>query len=404
MEHPAPPARRGGCRPYRSLMRAVSCTRGELSVVERPDPRPGKGQLVVQVLRAGICGSDIHARDHADDLEAVMVELGYADFMRSDTEVVMGHELCGVVVERGPRAGRGLAVGTPVVSFPLVRANGTVHLTGLSPMAPGAYAERVLAEASMTFAVPNGLDPAVAVLTEPMAVAAHAVNRSEVGRRDVAVVLGCGPIGLAVICTLKARGVRTIVASDPSAGRRELARRCGADVVVDPREDSPYDAEPRGYLTTAPGLLELAVGSMERLRLLPGWTHVYRVADRAGAAAPKGPVVFECVGNPGMIEGVLRDAPLSSRVVVVGVCMGLDSIRPAMAVNKEIDLRFVLGYTPLELHDTLHRLADGTIDASALVTGTVGLEGVADAFDVLGRAERHAKVLVDPASEVATLD
>ena len=84
-----------------------------------------------------------------------------------------------------------------------------------------------------------------AVLTEPMAVAAHAVNRSEVGRRDVAVVLGCGPIGLAVICTLKARGVRTIVASDPSAGRRELARRCGADVVVDPREDSPYDAEPR---------------------------------------------------------------------------------------------------------------------------------------------------------------
>ncbi|GGF50045.1 dehydrogenase [Marmoricola endophyticus] len=388
-------------------MRAVSCSHSSLSVVERPDPRPGKGQLVVQVLRAGICGSDIHARDHADDLDAVMAELGYADFMRSDNEVVMGHEFCGVVVERGPKAGRGLAVGTPVVSFPLVRANGTVHLTGLSPLAPGAYAERVLAEGSMTFPVPNGLDPSVAALTEPMAVAGHAVNRSGIGRRDVAVVLGCGPIGLAVICTLKAQGVRTIVASDLSEGRRELARQCGADVVVDPREDSPYDAGAehagRRYLSTAPGLLELAVGSMEKLRLLPGWTHVYRAADRAGAAAPTGPVVFECVGNPGMIEGVLTDAPLASRVVVVGVCMGLDRIRPAMAVNKEIDLRFVLGYTPLELHDTLQRLAEGKLDASPLVTGTVGLDGVEQAFDVLGRAEQHAKVLVDPASDVVEL-
>ena len=386
-------------------MRAVSCTQGTLSVVERPEPRPGRGQLVLGVLRAGICGSDLHARTHADDLEAVMVELGYADFMRSDNEVVMGHELCGEVLERGRSAGRGLAVGTPVVSFPLLRANGTVHLTGLSPLAPGAYAERVLAEASMSFAVPNGLSPEVAALTEPMAVAAHAVTRSEVGRRDVAVVLGCGPIGLAVICHLRARGVRSIVASDLSAARRDLARRCGATTVVDPAADSPYEAAGRGqrYLTTAPGLLELAVGSMERLRLVPGWTHLYRAADRLGAAAPKGPVVFECVGNPGMIEGIVTDAPLASRVVVVGVCMGQDRLRPAMAVNKEIDLRFVLGYTPLELRDTLHQLAEGTLDVSAMVTGTVGLGGVEAAFDVLGRGEGHAKVLVDPASDVVTI-
>ena len=68
-------------------------------------------------------------------------------------------------------------------------------------------------------------------------------------------------------------------------------------------------------------------------------------------------MIFECVGVPGMIDDVISGAPLFSRVVVVGVCMDKDAIRPAMAINKEIDLRFVLAYTPLEYRDTLHMLA-----------------------------------------------
>ena len=73
--------------------------------------------------------------------------------------------------------------------------------------------------------VPNGLGPDVAALTEPMAVAWHAVRRGEVGKRDVAIVIGCGPVGLGVILMLKAKGVRTVVASDYSPGRRALADR-----------------------------------------------------------------------------------------------------------------------------------------------------------------------------------
>jgi threonine dehydrogenase-like Zn-dependent dehydrogenase len=254
----------------------------------------------------------------------------------------------------------------------------------------------------MSFVVPNGLSPEVAVLTEPMAVALHAVNKSSVARRDVAIVLGCGPVGLAVICWLKARGVRTIVASDLSAGRRALATRCGADVVVDPAEESPYAVASAKHVTTAPDLFRLAVGSMDQLRRVPGWRHVFRVADALGAATPTGPVVFECVGVPGMIESVVSAAPMGSRVVVVGVCMGGDSFRPAMAINKELDLRFVLCYSPLEFRDTLHALADGEVDASALVTGTVGLDGVVNAFEALGDPEAHAKILIDPASGLTT--
>ena len=380
-------------------MKAVSCERGTLSVVDLPDPRPTEGQLVLDVRACGICGSDLHAKDHADELTDVMAEIGYRDFMRGDTPTVMGHEFAGVIAGRGAKSPKALKEGMTVVSFPLVRSHGAVQLTGLSPLAPGAYAEQVLVEASLTFPVPNGLSVDRAAMTEPMSVALHAVRRSEIKKGDTAIVIGCGPVGLAVICQLKARGVTTVVASDLCAGRRALAHRCGADIVADPAVDSPYEkAASKGVLTNIPDLYELALDTMGKLRKLPGWSHIYRAADATGAAGPKRPVIFECVGVPGMIDGVLAAAPLSSRVIVVGVCMGTDKIRPTLALSKEIDVRFVFGYTPLEFYDTLHMLADGKLDASPLLTGKVGLGGVAAAFAALGDPDRHAKILIDPRS------
>lgn len=379
-------------------MRAVSCLRGELSVVDLPDPKPADNQLLLDVVRCGICGSDLHARHHADDLAEVMTAVGYDHSILSDTPFVFGHEFCGQVVGRGRKAGKQFAEGTTVVSFPLLRADQGVHLTGLSPKANGAYAEQVLAEGAMSFVVPNGLDPATAALTEPMAIGLHAVHRSDITKRDLAIVIGCGPVGLAIICHLKANGVETIVASDFSAGRRALAQRCGATTVVDPAEGSPYDVarSRKGVVTSGTDLYEFAVSAMERLRRLPGWSHVYRLADTLGATAAKRPVIFECVGVPGVIDAILTAAPFNSRVVVAGVCMGTDTFRPTMAIGKEIDLRFVFGSTPLEFRDTLHLLADGKVDASALVTGTVGLHGVGAAFDALGDPDIHAKILIDP--------
>ena len=70
--------------PEAEFVKAVSCEHGRLSVVDLPDPRPGEGQLVLDVRACGICGSDLHAKDHADELTDVMVEIGYRDFMRGD--------------------------------------------------------------------------------------------------------------------------------------------------------------------------------------------------------------------------------------------------------------------------------------------------------------------------------
>jgi threonine dehydrogenase-like Zn-dependent dehydrogenase len=193
--------------------------------------------------------------------------------------------------------------------------------------------------------------------------------------------------------------VRTVVASDYSRARRALATRCGADIVVDPAEGSPFTAATgHGHLETAPQAFDLALDTREKLGRLPiGWWHVWRLGEKLGAA-PKHPVIFECVGVPGVIESIIDGAPLFSRVVVVGVCVGSDTFRPAMAINKEIDLRFVIGYTPLEFRDTLHMLADGDVDPRPLVTGEVGLDGVDAAFAALADPEQHAKILIDPRS------
>jgi threonine dehydrogenase-like Zn-dependent dehydrogenase len=143
------------------------------------------------------------------------------------------------------------------------------------------------------------------------------------------------------------------------------------------------------------------MGKLRKVPMLP-WARVLRAAEAAGAT-PSGPVVFECVGVPGIIDQVINAAPLATRVVVVGVCMQPDTIRPAMAINKEIELRFVFAYQPHEFHETLQLIASGTVDPTPLITGTVGLDGVADAFEVLADPEKHAKILIDPASSVAAV-
>lgn len=383
-------------------MRAVTCHQSKLEVAEVADLTPARGQLLLDVERCGICGSDLHARTHGDETARDVAELGYDGFMRSDQHVVMGHEFVGTVADYGPRTKKAWPVGTRVVALPVLKTDGRIHLTGLSEEAPGGYGEQVLAQQAMTFRVPDNVSVEAAALTEPMAVALHAVRKGKVGPKDVAVVLGCGPIGLAVILMLKASGVRHVIASDFSAGRRAFAEQCGADVVVDPAVESPWSSfEDSRYLTNPVALAEVGIDAMAKLRAVPmlPWAQVMRAAEKAGAT-PRGPVVFECVGVPGMIEHAISSAPLLTRIVVVGVCMGADSFRPSMAINKEVELRFAFAYDPAEFHQTLQWIASGKVDVLPLVTGTVGLGGVAAAFAALGDPERHAKILIDPSSDL----
>ena len=97
-----------------------------------------------------------------------------------------------------------------------------------------------------------------------------------------------------------------------------------------------------------------------------------------------------------MIQQVFEAAPRDARVIVAGVCMESDRIEPLFAILKELSVQFVLAYTPQEFAHALKLLAEGAVDAEALVTAKVGLEGVKAAFEELANPERHTKILVEP--------
>jgi threonine dehydrogenase-like Zn-dependent dehydrogenase len=225
--------------------------------------------------------------------------------------------------------------------------------------------------------VPDSLPTELAALTEPLAVGEHAVELADLAPGQPCLVVGCGPVGLAVIAALKGRGHGPVLAADFSPTRRRLAEALGADEVIDPAVESPHDRW-------------AAFG-------------VFRtVMERAGAAMlgaeVTDPVVFEAVGVPGMLQSLIAESPPHSRIVVVGVCMHSDSIEPFMAVAKEMELRFSFGYTPAEFAATLARLgsAEGVRGASQLVTASVGLEGAPGAFETLRSPGEHGKILVRP--------
>jgi threonine dehydrogenase-like Zn-dependent dehydrogenase len=110
------------------------------------------------------------------------------------------------------------------------------------------------------------------------------------------------------------------------------------------------------------------------------------------------PVVFECVGAPGVLQSVIEGCPLKAQIIVAGVCMETDRIEPSLAINKQLDLRFVLGYQPDEFAQTLGDIAEGRINVEPLITAKVGLDGVAQAFVDLGNPETNVKILVDPSA------
>src|SRR5689334_2754582 len=101
-------------------MRAVVCQHAELRVEDVEEPTPSKGQVRIEVLRCGICGSDLHARHGIDEWASLADRLGYDRFGRSSEPVVFGHEFSGAVAEYGPGCKREVTTGAPVVALPLI--------------------------------------------------------------------------------------------------------------------------------------------------------------------------------------------------------------------------------------------------------------------------------------------
>jgi threonine dehydrogenase-like Zn-dependent dehydrogenase len=355
-------------------MRAAVTRGGQLVVGDVADPVPGPGHVLVRSLAAGICGSDLHALADFAHFTGLMGSFG-VPALNPHADCVFGHEFCAEIVEHGPGTAGTLPVGTRVCSVPIVLGAAGVEQVGYSNTFPGALAEHMVLQELLLLAVPEGLSTDLAALTEPLAVGEHAVGLAGLQPGQPCLVVGCGPVGLAVIGALKGRGHGPVLAADFSPTRRALAEQFGADEVLDPAQGSPHAR------WTDFGVPRTV---MERIGAVMMGTEV------------KDPVIFEAVGVPGMLQSLIAEAPPRSRIVVVGVCMHTDHIEPYMAVTKELELRFSFAYTPDEFAATLARLAAGVPGAERLVTSVVDLEGAPDAFATLRTPGEHGKILVRP--------
>jgi threonine dehydrogenase-like Zn-dependent dehydrogenase len=355
-------------------MRAAVTRGGTLVVGEVDEPTPGSGHVLVRSLAAGICGSDLHALADFAHFTSLMDRVG-VPALDPSLDTVFGHEFCAEVVEHGPDTAGTLPVGTRVCSIPIVVGPSGVEQIGYSNVYPGALAEYMVLQEMLLIPVPDSLDTGLAALTEPLAVGEHAVGLSGLQPGQPCLVVGCGPVGLAVIAALKGRGHGPVLAADFSPTRRSLAEQFGADEVIDPAERSPHDSWAAFGVPTT--IMERAAVSMF-------------------GGDVKEPVIFEAVGVPGMLQSLISDAPPRSRLVVVGVCMHTDSIEPFIAVAKEIELRFSFGYLPAEFAATLARLGAGVPGADRLITSSVDLAGSPGAFETLRSPGEHGKILVRP--------
>jgi threonine dehydrogenase-like Zn-dependent dehydrogenase len=362
-------------------MRAAIFRNGEIVVDTMPEPTPGPGQVLVKTLACGICGSDLHARKHAHRMVEMTRHFPGRKPMDLSRDVVFGHEFCCEVQDYGPATQRKLKPGTRVCSLPaLVTAEGPQGI-GYSNDNVGGYAQAMLLSEPLLLEVPNGLAPEHAALTEPLAVGVHAVNKSNIRGGEVPLVIGCGPVGLAVIAALRLKNLHPIIAADYSPTRRMLAEKMGADIVVDPAGTQPYASPYAAWAEHA------AMSDTEKAARPP---------FQAYWPALKPALIFECVGVPGLLQQVFEGAPRDGRIVVVGVCMETDRSEPMLGILKELNVQYVLGYTPDEFAASVRLLAEGQVEAASLVTGRVGIDGVAKAFEDLANPEAHTKIIVEP--------
>jgi (R,R)-butanediol dehydrogenase/meso-butanediol dehydrogenase/diacetyl reductase len=321
-----------------------------LAFEELPDPAPAADEVVVQVGRCGICGSDLHMTEDA------MYGCQHGD--------VLGHEFAGEVVALG-KGTEGLKTGDLVSVIPLKCCGhcehcrkGEVQWCAQFGLQGGGYAEYALTRPNQCSKLRTDLSLADGAIIEPLAVALHGVNLSGMRKGDTVLVLGAGPIGLATAFWAKRMGAAKVAIQDIAEFQQDRALEMGADVfVVDP-------ADP--------------VGSAER------------------ALGGQADIVFECVGVPGLIAQAVEQVRPRGTILLLGLCTRPDTFNSFAMLSKEVCLVTSAFFTVPEYQASLDALAEGAIEPRLLVTDTISLADTPEIFESLKHRTSQCKVLIAP--------
>lgn len=325
-----------------------------LVIEELADPEPGAGEVVLKVHRCGICGTDLHMTD------------GHSAAFSYPAGTVPGHEFAGEVVAIGKDV-RHLKVGDPISAMPFTGCGHCINcLAGRPSLCPefrgmaGGFSEYLVTTERSAIQLPKSLSFDDGALVEPLAVGLHGVTKARMTPGARVLVIGAGPVGLAAIFFARQLGAGRIAVSAPSPRREALAMSMGADAFILPE---------------------------------PGQNLAEQVAQTLGGQPD---VVFECAGQPGCIEQSIFSVRPAGTVVVMGFCTASDAFVPAMAVWKEINLRFSNTYSLGEFEQVARVLDRGAVEPRQMITQTVSLAELPDVFESLRQRSGQCKVLVNP--------
>ena len=322
-------------------------------IEEVPIPRVAPDQVLVEVSHTGFCGSD----------HSMIASGGLLD------GTIIGHETCGSVVEKGDLA-KGALEGARVIVRPTscgvcpdclsgrpYFCQNNRRSIGIGDL-PGAFAEYLVAYPEMLIPVPTGVDAQNAALAEAFAASLHAircVNR----QASSALVVGGGPIGLALVRLLKILEYHPILLSEPVAEKREIAKTFGADHVLDPLTE---DLGGKVFVSTQG-----------------------RGCD----------VVFECAGIPSLIQTCMDAAARGGTVCVVSVMYTAAQITPITLNFKEIRLTGSYSNTHAENIQCLNWMAEGQLDGKPLITDLVSLQELPHVYAQRIHTGLAVKVMID---------
>jgi threonine dehydrogenase-like Zn-dependent dehydrogenase len=331
----------------------------KLTVDEVPEPEPGPGDVLIEIVATGICGSDIH---------------GYTgENGRRVRGQVMGHETVGRVLAVGADAGGDLAVGDAVAVNPVLwcgrcrqcaagreQSCPDKRIVGVTPELRSAFAERLAVPARNAVKIPAGMPVEHGALVEPLAVGCHALVRGACGPGEAVLVIGGGPIGQACVLAARRMGAERVAVSEPAPHRRELNARLGA-AVVDPSTTEDVPAAVRTALDGEPTL------------------------------------VVDAVGSPRTLATALACAPIGTTVVLVGMAVPTLDVAAYEISTKERSVVGSFCYSAAEFRDTARWAVTAGEQLATLIEGRTDLAGGPASFEALARGTDPAsKVLVFP--------
>lgn len=329
---------------------------------------PKAGEVKIKVAWCGICGSDLH--EYAAGPIFIPTEAHPLTGVKAP--LILGHEFSGTVVEVGAGVNN-VKVGDLVapdacqhcgecLPCRIGRYNVCEKLAFTGLMSDGAFAEYVNVPAELCYVLPSDFNLEAASLIEPLATGFKAVRLAGSVMGETAVIFGAGTIGLGTLMCAKAAGVATAIVVEMSAARKKLARECGADVILDPKECDVI-------------------------------AEIRKLTNGSGAD-----VSFECIGNK--ITGPLAIEAIRNcgRAVIVGIFEEPSSFNFFSLSATDKVVIGTLAYTIDDFGGVARLLASGQLKAEPMITGRIKLDDiVTKGFDELvNNKDAHIKIIVSP--------